>query len=177
MYNVSISCGFALRVRLWQFARSHRKKKCTMALIEITYFSGEGITVTNTRFTVGETTYSISYIDSLETKVEEKTAFKIKLAPIIVGVLLLLIGFFSIFAAMNVDEPPLIILIALFGITSALFGLVLFSRSYETRKSLINHLILTTMVDKYDAFQSEDSEIFGEVIEALSSAVENRDFV
>ncbi|MGB3714623.1 MAG: DUF6232 family protein [Candidatus Promineifilaceae bacterium] len=147
-----------------------------MAMDEITYFTGEGVIVTNTRFTVDETTYSISYIEAVETTVEEKETVKLKPAPIIVGVLLLLIGFLSIFAAMNIDEPPLIIFIALFGLASAFIGLVLFGRSFVTRKSLINHLILTTMVDKYDAFQSEDSKIFREVVEALSSAVENRDF-
>jgi hypothetical protein len=147
-----------------------------MAMDEIIYFSSEGIEVTNTRFIVGETSYSISYIDTVETTVEEKSRVKIKPAPIIVGLILLAVGFLSIFAAMNVDDPPLIILIALFGLASAFLGLVLFGRSFVTRKTSINHLILTTMVDKYDAFQSEDSEIFREVVDALNSAVENRDF-
>ena len=161
---------------MWQFVRSHRQKKHTMVIDEITYFSGQGVEVTNTRFTVDDTTYSISYIESVETTVEEKATVKMKPAPIIVGVILLLIGLFSIFAAMNTNEPPLIILITLFGIASAFIGLVFFSRSYVTRKSLINHLILTTMVDKYDAFQSEEIDFFRKVIEALNIAVEDRDF-
>ena len=78
-----------------------------MVIDEITYFSGQGVEVTNTRFTVDDTTYSISYIESVETTVEEKATVKMKPAPIIVGVILLLIGLFSIFAAMNTNEPPL----------------------------------------------------------------------
>jgi hypothetical protein len=152
-------------------------KKYTMAIDEIIYFSGQGVEVNNARFTVGETTYSISYIESVEEVVEEKSKVKLKTGPIIMGVILMLMALLSIVAAINTNETPLIVLIILFGIASAFMALAMFNRSYVTRKTSINHLILTTKVDKYDAFQTADNRLFREVVEALNNAVADRDFI
>lgn len=148
-----------------------------MVIDELIYFSAPGVEVTSLKFVVDDTVYSIAYIQSVETKVEEKAKVRFRLVPILVGAILFLVGFLAVLMALNIDEQAMRILITLFGISSAFIGLVLFSRSLVIRRYKINHLILTTMVDKYDAFQSQDGELFRAVTNALQNAVDDREVV